>query len=68
MTVIVTTEDKLLCAERELKLRERLYPRWIDEGRISEGKAELELAIMRRIVADYAHLVEEEQQQGKLPL
>ena len=50
MTDIITAEDMLACAERELKMRQRVYPRWVEEGRISEGKAAHELAAMAAIV------------------
>lgn len=53
MTVIVTTSDKLACVERELKYRKRVYARLVDEGKMSQGKATLELAIMQAIIDDY---------------
>jgi hypothetical protein len=33
----ITAADKLACAERELKMRKRVYPRWVAEGRMSDG-------------------------------
>ena len=56
MTDIITAADKLACAERELKMRKRVYPRWIEDGRISAGKAAHEIAAMESIVADYQKL------------
>lgn len=53
MTVIVTTADKLACVERELKYRKRVYARLVDEGKMSQGKATLELSIMQAIIEDY---------------
>lgn len=53
MTDIITTADKLACAERELKMRKRVYPRWIEDGRMSAGKAAHEIAAMEAIAADY---------------
>jgi len=49
----IPAADKLACAKRELAMRERVYPRWIDSGRISRIKAAQEIAAMRAIVADY---------------
>ncbi len=60
MTVIVTEYDKLQCAERELRLRERAYPRFVEQKKISAGRAELELEIMRAIVDDYRRRVEQQ--------
>lgn len=52
--------EKLACAERELKMRERVYPRWVANGKMTQAKADAEIAIMREIVADYARLAEGE--------
>ena len=53
MTDIITTIDKLKCAQRELQMRERVYKRWVEENKMSAGKAGHEIACMRAIVADY---------------
>lgn len=50
---IISELDKLECAERELKLRQRVYERWVDEGKLSAGKAAHEIAAMAAIVEDY---------------
>jgi hypothetical protein len=60
MTDVISTADKLACAERELKYRQHLFPRWIAAGKISAGKAAHELACMSAIVADYKVLAEKE--------
>ncbi len=60
MTITVTTDDKLKCAERELKMRKQVYPRWVEQGRMSAGKAELETTIMEAIAADYRAQAEKE--------
>jgi hypothetical protein len=49
----VSVEDKIKCLEREMALRELLYPKWIKEGSISEKKAGRELLVMRAILNDY---------------
>ena len=45
--------DKLACAERELKMRERVYPRWVANGKMTEAKARQETETMRAIAEDY---------------
>ena len=60
MTDIITAFDKLRCVERELKMRRNVYPRWIEKGNISVGKAAHEIAAMEAIVADYKKLAEDE--------
>jgi hypothetical protein len=52
MTDTITAADKLACAERELKMRTRVYARWVDEGKMSAGKAAHEIACMAAIVQD----------------
>lgn len=60
MTDIITAADKLACAERELKMRQRVYPRWIEDGRMSAGKAAHEIAAMTAIVEDLRAAAEKE--------
>lgn len=51
--VVVTAADKLACAKRELKMRERVYPRWVADGRLTAEHAAREIAAMAAIVTDY---------------
>lgn len=60
MTDTITAADKLACAERELKMRRRVYPRWVHDDRMSAGKAEHEIACMEAIVADYKAAAEKD--------
>ena len=60
MTDTITNADKLACAEREVKMRKKVYPRWTEDGRMSAGKAAHEIAAMEAIVADYRATVEKE--------
>ena len=53
MTDIITDIDKFNAAERELKMRRRVYPRWVEEGKLSEGRATHEIACMEAIAEDY---------------
>ena len=60
MTDIITASDKLSCVQRELKMRRQLYPRWVEEGKMSEGAAAHQLACMEDIVRDYRAAAEKE--------
>jgi hypothetical protein len=48
------------CAARELKLRRRVYARLVAERHMSQGHADIELAMMAAIAAHYADLAERE--------
>jgi hypothetical protein len=66
MTIVVTTKDKLRCVQRELAMRKRCYPRWVDENKMSEGKKELELTVMEAIVHDYVAALAAEEAKERL--
>ena len=57
--------DKLGCAERELAMRERFYPRWVESGKMRANKAIREIAVMAAIVMDYRDAVAQRQKEGK---
>ncbi len=44
-----TKAEMLACVAREIRFRERVYPRLIERGRMTKPKAKLELRIMRDI-------------------
>lgn len=51
--MIVTHDMKRACIEREIKMRRRVYTRWVQDGRMSQAKADEEIAVMEAILADY---------------
>ncbi len=55
-----TAADKLAAAKREVSMRRRVYPRWVDNGKMTLAQADLETALMEAIVADYQREVEGE--------
>lgn len=52
---------KLRCIERELRMRERNYPRWVAEGRMVAGQAQYEIDVMSAIADDYRKALEAEE-------
>lgn len=48
-----TDQDKLAALQREVAMRKRVYPRWVESGRMTKAKAEREIAVMEAIAADY---------------
>jgi len=55
-----SAEEKYKCALRELRLRRRVYPRWVDAGRMLRATAAHEIEVMLEIVEDYAKKAKEE--------
>lgn len=51
---VFTREMKRAAAEREVKLRERVYPRFIEQKKMTQAQADRELGAMRAIASDYA--------------
>lgn len=53
MSGYLTASDKRAAIEREIKMRRRVYPRWVADGRMTQAKADSEIAIMEAIAEDY---------------
>jgi hypothetical protein len=50
MIVLVSIDAQIRAAERELRLREHVYPRWVETGKMTASAARNEIAAMRAIV------------------
>lgn len=55
---MITTAEKLRCAERELNYRQRVYPRLVARGTMTQRLADYEIGVMEEIAADYRALDE----------
>ena len=55
-----SASDLQACAAREAKMRRGVYPRWIADGRLSQKKADDEIAKMEAIAEHFAALAEGE--------
>jgi hypothetical protein len=51
MGVTFTLRELVECAEREVRLRRRVYPNRIETGRMSPALAERQIAMMEEIAA-----------------
>lgn len=49
MNAPVPLVDQIAAAWREVKMRERVYPRWTATGKMTQAKADHEIAAMRAI-------------------
>jgi hypothetical protein len=45
--------EKFRCAAREARLRKKVFPKWIDEGKLTEEKAKWQIDCMEAIADDY---------------
>lgn len=43
-------DDQIRCVEREIGMRERVYPRWVENKKMSQNKADNEIATMRAVL------------------
>ncbi|WP_412508779.1 hypothetical protein [Roseovarius sp. SYSU LYC5161] len=51
--MILSTHDKYAAVRREIRQRRRVYPRLIEQGKMSQADADREIAIMEAIADDY---------------
>jgi hypothetical protein len=55
-----TATELAECAAREVKQRRRVYPRLIDQGKMTQSMADRQIAMMEEIARDYASKAEGE--------
>jgi len=48
-----TFKQKLEAVEREIKLRKRVYRRWVQDKRMSQPEADRQIAVFEEIREDY---------------
>lgn len=48
---LIPLEDQVACVKREIGYRERVYARWVSDGKMTKRKADFELAAMRAVLA-----------------
>jgi hypothetical protein len=51
--------DQIACVRREIGMRERVYPKWVDAGRMKQDAADRELAAMRAVLVTLDALARE---------
>lgn len=51
-----TLAEQIACVRREIMMRERVYPGWVNKGRMSQTKAEHELLVMRQVLVTLRNL------------
>lgn len=60
------SRDKMRAAQREVGYRRFVYSKRVADGKMTQQKADEEIAIMDEIAADYGALAEAEDKAGRL--
>lgn len=58
-------DEQIACADREIAMRERVYPAWVRQGRLKQPKADREIETMRAIAASLRRLKDNEMRQER---
>lgn len=64
----VPIEQQLACVEREIRMRERVYTRWVGQGKMSPETCDDEIVKMRAVRNTIANLAAGQQRQNELGL
>lgn len=62
----ITLEEQYLEVQREIAMRRRCYPRWIDQGTLSEAKAGRQLRTMEAVLETIRKARQDEAMTSKL--
>ena len=57
----ISLQTQLECAKREVAMRRRVYPRWVEADRMTQVKSAQEISAMEAIVETLARLRAAEQ-------
>lgn len=52
-------DEQIACVKREIAMRERVYPKWVEKGRMPQDKADHELSAMKAVLQTLINLEEE---------
>lgn len=52
----VKLEDQIKAVKREIAMRDRVYPRWVSQRKLTQAAADRELAAMRAVLATLEEL------------
>ena len=63
-----TNKAKADAARREVEMRRKVYPNWVAAGRMKQAAADLQIAIMEEIAAEYRLKAEHDESQGRFDL
>ena len=53
--------EQIQCVRREIRMRERVYPGWVDMKRMTQAKADRELETMRAVEKSLVELAQSQE-------
>ena len=56
----VSLEDQIRCVKREIGMRKRVYPRWVESKKMTEAKSAEEIASMEAVLETLLYVLAEE--------
>jgi len=56
-SVVYDLEEQYKCVAREIAIRERVYPKWVETGRMKQIVANREIDCMRAVLETLANLI-----------
>lgn len=60
----VPLDEQIRCVKREIAMRERVYPRWVQDGKMGPAKADQELTSMRAVLETLTELARDRKLPG----
>ena len=55
----VPLPDQIACVLREIAMRQRLYPQWVEAGKMKQDRADREIEAMRAVLDNLNRLLAE---------
>ena len=53
--------DQIKCVERELNMRRRVYPSWVERERMTQQKADYEISAMEAVLSTLKDVAENQE-------
>ena len=51
-----TLQQQIQCVEREIAMRQRVYPNWVNANKLKQEKADYEIACMKNVLSSLKNL------------
>lgn len=58
---MIPLSEQLKCVRREIAMRERVYPRWVADRKMTQTKADAEIAAMKEVANTLFELIKKDE-------